>query len=1141
MSGALDQLPDSTAMGRISQTAQASCDTSAQAHAGLGADQPGSALAPAAGAFASVRASATIDLGGLGDALGSTLRTVTGAVPPAVTEHVGALDAAYQQAHALVARNPILSLLPEGSALQDVVAQIIDQTVALFERRVNELANRLLDAEEVAELVEAFEVMRRLATDFQAHADDLPGFVTSTLLGFSPQLLGPVRAHVATTDQVVVSLDPAALAAAVDPLRAAATDVVTALTQAVDDLDPTAAAGYTAIVAALDTGRAAVTTATDTLRPLYQGLDQVLGAHPWDTLIDGYLRLLPAQELRPRDLVDDVLTATVDLFDDLIAALQQAITAGDLASRVEQFGAGLHQAISGSGIGVVRQRILDFLDEIRATVASVPFAQAHQAVADMLGRVGQEISDLGLDQLATQIAAGLADLTTTATTATAQAGQAVRQGLQELLAAIDDLPAADLLAALQDAVRQLSQVVDHLHDGAVGAIEDLQAQLASLEKLSFRPVSDEVIGEIEDVRTRLREMNPDALSEEGKLAVRAALAVLEAVDVEGKVVTVLTHAFHDLQGQVLAVLDDITAALERIRGSVGELSPTTVLTPLTGALTDLGTSLDRLNAAALTTPLRTELDQLDQWLAGLNPAALLTPLQGPYDAALAAVRQLDPAVWGSTLTNLYAELAATVARLDLTPLFQELDQRRRDLLVSVRDQLSLAVHDLGLPEPLAGWLERVWPLLEGITDVLTLDPAAGMRQLSRRVHDGFTPAALYEPLEQVFDQAVATLSAVPAADLVAAATAARDDVLAALDELDPRRLVERLRAAHRRLVDVAPTTLVPPLTGVRALRIAFHAKADAALTTPAGKVAEVDASFDAVLQLLDGGAAASAVATLNGLHEKAMTALTHAVDNLDITQAAAAFDRLKATVDGLVPANLPRTGTLTVPQVIAACETWRPSGRAATLDTRLHAFLDLLVPVADQLEAAFDTFAADLRATAALIDPLALDQAVAEIFEAVRAQVEELDPADLLDQLRADVYVPVIAAVEGLNPAALAGQLDGAYQAARTAVTGELGRLVADVHKALEDHLNAARAAVKAVIGELTAALHTGAADLEDIIARIGDLVFVGLIQRLRTVLGNLATSFETELGRVRQSFDSMLDAIPAGDRIHPRTQAVAS
>ncbi|GAA5012400.1 hypothetical protein [Actinopolymorpha pittospori] len=1141
MSGALTQLPDSTRMGTISETAQATCGTSAQAHAGLGADQPDSALAPATEAVATVRANATLDLGGLGDALGSTLRTVTGAVPAAVTEHVGALDAAYQQAQGILAGNPILSLLPEGSAIQDVVAQIIDQTVALFERRVDELANRLLDAEEVAELVEAFQVMTRLATDFEAHKGDLPGFVTSTLLGFSPQVLGPVRVHVAATDHVVVSLDPQALADLADPLKAAAANAITTLTQTVETLDATTAEGYATLVAALDAAEDAVTAAAAALTPLYQGLDQAVAAHPFDALLAGYLRLLPTQELRPRDLVDDVLGSTVELFDDLIERLQAAIAAGDLRARVEQFGAGLHQAIAGSGIGMVRQRILDFLEEIRATVASVPFAEARQAVADMLARVGQEISDLGVDQLATQIESGLADLSSTATTAAGQAGQAVREGLQQLMAVIDDLPAGELLSALQDAVRQLGQVVDDLHDGAVGAIEDLEEQLAGLEKLSFRPVSDEVIAEIEEVRTRLREMNPDALSEESKLAIRAALAVLEALDVEDRVVTVLTEEFKDLQGHVVAVLDDVAAALERIRGSVGELSPTAVLSPLTGALSDLGASLDHLNAAALTAPLRTELAALEQWLASLNPATLLSPLQGPYDDALAAVRTLDPALWGSTLTNLYADLAATVARLDLSPLFDELDQRRRDLLVSFRDSLSLAVHDLGLPQPLAGWLERVWPLLEGITDVLTLDPAAGMAQLSSRVHEGFTPATLYEPLEEVFDQAVATLNAVPAADLVAAATAARDGVVTAMDELDPRRLVARLRAAHRRLVDVAPTTLVPPLSGVRELRVAFHLKVDAAVSTPAGKVAEVDAKFDALLTLLDGGVAASAISTLNAAHDKTMTALNRAVDGLDVTEAAAAFDRLKASVDAFVPANLPRTGDLTAAQVIAACESWRPSGRATVLDTKLHTFLELLVPVADQLETAFDTFAADLRAAAELIDPLALDQAVAAIFEAVRAQVEELDPADLLDQLRAEVYVPVLTAVEGLNPAALAGHLDGAYQATREAVTGELDRLVADVHKALEDHLNAARAAVQAVIGELTTALHTGAADLEDIITRIGDLVFVGLIQRLRTVLGNLAVSFEAELQRVRLAFDTMLDAIPAGDRIHPRTQAVAS
>ena len=77
--------------------------------------------------------------------------------------------------------------------------------------------------------------------------------------------------------------------------------------------------------------------------------------------------------------------------------------------------------------------------------------------------------------------------------------------------------------------------------------------------------------------SRLAAMNPDALSDEAKLAVRGALAVLEALDVEGKVVTVLDAGYAELDSKVRDLLDDIAAGLERLHRSVGELDPQTLL------------------------------------------------------------------------------------------------------------------------------------------------------------------------------------------------------------------------------------------------------------------------------------------------------------------------------------------------------------------------------------------------------------------------------------------------------------------------------------------------------------------------------------------------------------------------------------
>ena len=77
-----------------------------------------------------------------------------------------------------------------------------------------------------------------------------------------------------------------------------------------------------------------------------------------------------------------------------------------------------------------------------------------------------------------------------------------------------------------------------------GQINSLTELLRQAESLGYRPVSDAAIAEIDDLKTRLQAINPTALSDAEKLALKAALAVLEAINLEDQVVAGLKQGYH---------------------------------------------------------------------------------------------------------------------------------------------------------------------------------------------------------------------------------------------------------------------------------------------------------------------------------------------------------------------------------------------------------------------------------------------------------------------------------------------------------------------------------------------------------------------------------------------------------------------
>jgi len=72
-------------------------------------------------------------------------------------------------------------------------------------------------------------------------------------------------------------------------------------------------------------------------------------------------------------------------------------------------------------------------------------------------------------------------------------------------------------------------------------------------------------------------------------------------------------------------------------------------------------------------------------------------------------------------------------------------------------------------------------------------------------------------------------------------------------------------------------------------------------------------------------------------------------------------------------------------------------------------------------------------------------------------------------------------------------------------------------------------AAVASIINNIEQAMADAVKLFHDIMDRVDKLVFTEILDRLRKVVEKLASSFNTELDRVRSAFDEMLNAIPLG------------
>src|SRR5262249_4208547 len=161
-------------------------------------------------------------------------------------------------------------------------------------------------------------------------------------------------------------------------------------------------------------------------------------------------------------------------------------------------------------------------EQIHHAIEAVPTEKIQQALESILGRVRDEVSSLGLSQIGDTIENGFHQIETFINDHINQAlGDQVHSALQGLLDSLQRLPLDTLLDSLKQVVAQVEALIHEAEQALQGAFDKLSAVVAKLDDLSFKPVGDAVVGEINDLKSRLAIINPNALSDVEKLALRA--------------------------------------------------------------------------------------------------------------------------------------------------------------------------------------------------------------------------------------------------------------------------------------------------------------------------------------------------------------------------------------------------------------------------------------------------------------------------------------------------------------------------------------------------------------------------------------------------------------------------------------------
>jgi hypothetical protein len=543
-----------------------------------------------------------------------------------------------------------------------------------------------------------------------------------------------------------------------------------------------------------------------------------------------------------------------------------------------------------------------------------------------------------------------------------------------LKTALEVVISIDFTAEISKPLREEYAKVRKLPDDAIDALQhQYELALAALEALKPEQLLDALFSAFDtidhaiaslDVATLLAPL--DALHKQHLVDPLAALEpstlLRPAIDgfhhltsgfdeIQGaELIAPLEHALDDVKQRVAAFdvaapLDELLAAVEKVKTDLHDIRPSDLLQPLVDGFAQLESELDRFKpsevfkpATELAGPLLAQLEHVEQEavdalfqafqaplrvLDKLHPEHLTQQIQHDLDTVIAAVRTLDVPARYNALKGAYTDLKHAAEGDPLRASLVELVDPARYLgeIVPVYTELLAALEALKqnveLPDLHALYDELKQRLLDLLPPYAreALDPEAFKRLM--RLAD---PTRFVQELDERFETLKNKLIPIRPQEIAAELDADYQAVLGLVEHLDPTESLNEVKATLERLKEI-----------VASVRIDFIAD-------------DVDAAVRDVRAVVEALDPARFAAELDGLHADVEAAVAS-------TKPSALLADLATTLNGiktLLTSINPRT-TLGPP----LHQAWQAIEDVLE-QVDFHVVLKPLVDKLDELERAFE-------------------------------------------------------------------------------------------------------------------------------------------------------------------------------------------
>ena len=290
--------------------------------------------------------------------------------------------------------------------------------------------------------------------------------------------------------------------------------------------------------------------------------------------------------------------------------------------------AGLDLSAIKEPLQTVADTAHEALDAFDQAIAGVTVA-VKGLFADVEGLVDQ----VDLSGLVTELENTLHDFTTQLETQLASLFSPVRDAVHDAVTSldgvVDEFDPAQIVDVLNDLMSSLEGILDGAADAAKEIGDTLQQAADQIKDVSFAPITDEVIHEIDAVTDSLKAIDTSQLTPPLQLALQAALAVLpEDLDADHQPARRRLRPGGRAECRCPA-LDQLRGEPQKLLDQVKQFEPTTLIgDALSTPFQQLLQEMNAFKPSSLLDPVKQQLDQLKNRLKeNVDPAKALAPLE----------------------------------------------------------------------------------------------------------------------------------------------------------------------------------------------------------------------------------------------------------------------------------------------------------------------------------------------------------------------------------------------------------------------------------------------------------------------------------------------------------------------------------